>query len=151
MVQGHDVQLLNMTGYPFPMFSEDDEKQKGYSNSLVELKEEIAKSNGLILSVNEHNGNPSAYFKNVLDWLSRIDIKFLQDTKVLLMSTSGGKRGAMGSLGVVEKMLPRFGAEIVATFSLPSFYDNFSDEEILDKALKEEHQKALQTFLDSLN
>ncbi|WP_431161858.1 NADPH-dependent FMN reductase [Flagellimonas beolgyonensis] len=151
MVQGHDVQVLNMTGYPFPMFSEDDEKQKGYSNSLVELKDEIAKSNGLILSVNEHNGNPSAYFKNVLDWLSRIDIKFLEGTKVLLMSTSGGKRGAMGSLGVVEKMLPRFGAEIVATFSLPSFYDNFSDDEILDKELKEEHQKALQTFLDSQN
>lgn len=151
MVQGHDIQVLNMTGYPFPMFSEDDEKQKGYSNSLVELKNEIAKSEGLILSVNEHNGNPSAYFKNVLDWLSRIDIKFLENTKVLLMSTSGGKRGAMGSLGVVEKMLPRFGAEIVATFSLPSFYDNFSDDGILNEELKSEHQQALQTFLESLN
>ena len=151
MVQGHDIQVLNMTGYPFPMYSEDDEKQKGFSNSLVELKNEISRSKGLILSVNEHNQNPSAYFKNVLDWLSRLNLKFLEDTKVLLMSTSGGKRGATGSLGVVEKMLPRFGADIVATFSLPSFYDTFSDDGILDETLKEEHQKALQTFLDSLN
>jgi len=150
LVQGHEVQTLNMTGYPFPMYSEDDEKPKGFSNSLVELKDNLKKVDGLILSVNEHNGNPSAYFKNVLDWLSRVDINFMEGTKVLLMSASGGKRGAKGSLGVVEKMLPRFGAEIIATFSLPSFYDNFGEEGVLDEALKNEHQKALDTFLDSL-
>jgi hypothetical protein len=54
-------------------------------------------------------------------------------------------------LGVIEGMLPRFGAEIVATFSLPSFYDNFSEDGILDQDLKAGHQHALQTFLDSLN
>ena len=67
------------------------------------------------------------------------------------MSTSGGKRGAIGSLSVIEKMLPRFGADVVATFSLPSFYDNFSDEGILDESLSAAHQKTLQQFLDSLN
>ncbi|NDV14818.1 NADPH-dependent FMN reductase [Muricauda sp. TY007] len=150
LVQNHDIQTLNMAEHPFPMFSEDLEKEKGYAASLKELKANINGSDGLILSVNEHNGNPSAYFKNVLDWLSRIDRKFLEGTKVLLMSTSGGKRGGKGSLAVVENMLPRFGAEVVATFSLPSFNDNFSEEGILDEGLKEEHQNALNTFLDSL-
>lgn len=150
LVEGHDVRVLDMANHPFPIFSEDDEKNKGYSNALVEFKEDIKKADGLILSVNEHNGNPSAYFKNVLDWLSRLDRKFLEGTKVLLMSTSGGKRGGMGSLGVIQNMLPRFGAEIIATFSLPSFYDTFSEDGILDESLKAEHQKALQTFLDSL-
>ena len=132
------------------MFSEDEEKQKGYSNSLVELRDDIQKSKGLILSVNEHNGNPSAYFKNVLDWLSRLDRNFLENTKILLMSTSGGKRGAKGSLSVIENMLPRFGGEVVTAFSLPSFYETFSDEGILDADLKAAHEAALQTFLDSL-
>lgn len=150
LVEGHDVRVLNMANHPFSIFSEDDEKQNGYSNALVEFKENIRKADGLILSVNEHNGNPSAYFKNVLDWLSRLDRNFLEGTKVLLMSTSGGKRGGMGSLGVIQNMLPRFGAEIIATFSLPSFYDTFSEDGILDESLKAEHQKALQTFLDSL-
>ncbi len=97
LVQDHEVQVLNMANYPFPMFSEDVEKQEGYSNSLVELKHDVQNADGLILSVNEHNGNPSAYFKNVLDWLSRLDRNFLQGTKILLMSTSGGKRGGKGS------------------------------------------------------
>ena len=150
LVQEREVQVLNMANYPFPMFSEDLEKEKGYSNALVELKNDIQKCEGLILSVNEHNGNPSAYFKNVLDWLSRLDRNFLEGTKVLLMSTSGGKRGAKGSLAVIENLLPRFGGEVITTFSLPSFYENFSDDGILDAILKSEHQAALETFLESL-
>ncbi|WP_349351307.1 MULTISPECIES: NAD(P)H-dependent oxidoreductase [unclassified Flagellimonas] len=151
LVQNHDLQTLNMAEHPFPMFSEDLEREKGYPDALTGLKDQIAQADGIILSVNEHNGNPSAYFKNLLDWLSRLERNFLGGTKVLLMSTSGGKRGAKGSLSVIESMLPRFGAEIVATFSLPSFYDNFSEDGILDEDLKAGHQHALQTFLDSLN
>ena len=66
------------------------------------------------------------------------------------MSTSGGKRGGMGALTVVENMLPRFGAEIVATFSLPSFGENFGPDGITDEALRGQHQKALDTFLETL-
>lgn len=150
LIEGHEVQLLNMANFPFPMYSEDVEREKGYSNSLIELKNDIQRADGLIISVNEHNGNPSAYFKNVMDWLSRLERKFLADTKVLLMSTSGGKRGGIGSLGVVNDIFPRFGAEIIATFSLPSFNDNFSVAAgILDDSLNSEHKKALQEFLNS--
>ena len=150
LIEEHKIQLLDMVGYPFPMYSADDEKQKGYSNSLVELKNDIAQSHAIILSVNEHNGNPSAYFKNVMDWLSRIELKFLDGKKIFLMSASGGKRGAKGSLEVVQNMLPRFGADIVATFSLPNFHENFKDGKITDTALKEEHKKALDAFLETL-
>ena len=151
LVQQHDIQLINLAKRPFPMFSEDLERAEGYSEDLMKLKAEINSADGLILSVNEHNGNPSAYFKNVLDWLSRMDRNFLEGTKVFLMSTSGGRRGAKGSFTVIDGMLPRFGAEITASFSLPSFYENFGIEGILDETLRMEHQKALSTFLDSLN
>ena len=150
LIEGHQIQLLDMTRYPFPMFSEDEEKEKGYSNALVELKDDIHRANGLILSVNEHNGNPSAYFKNVLDWLSRLERKFLDGTKVFLMSASPGGRGGIGALGVTEALLPRFGAEIVSTFSLPSFHQNFGEDGIMDAELREAHQRALTQFLDSL-
>ena len=138
------IQLINLANYPFPMYSEDHEREKGFSNSLVEFRDDIKKADALILSVNEHNGNPSAYFKNVLDWLSRLDRNFLESTPVLLMSTSPGKRGAIGALGVVENMLPRFGAEIIATFSLPSFNQNFDKEKgIKDAELRDKHKEAI--------
>jgi len=59
------------------MYSEDYEREKGFSNSLIEFKNDIQDSKGIILSVNEHNSNPSAYFKNLIDWLSRVDRKFI--------------------------------------------------------------------------
>ncbi len=150
LLKDHDFQLLDMSHYPFPMYSEDEEKRNGFSNSLVELKDTIAQADGLIISVNEHNSNPSAYFKNLLDWLSRLERKFLLDKNIFLMSTSGGKRGGAGALEVVSNLLPRFGANIITTFSLPSYYGNFSENRISDNALYEEHQKALEVFLETL-
>ncbi|MBS9463008.1 NAD(P)H-dependent oxidoreductase [Flagellimonas sp. 389] len=150
LIETHKIQLYDMTRYPFPMYSEDDERQKGFSNSLVELKNDIQRVDALLISVNEHNGNPSAYFKNLLDWLSRLERKFLQDKTIFLMSTSGGKSGGANSLKVVKNMLPRFGAEIVSTFSLPSFKENFEADGIVDDTLRTEHQQALDAFLLNL-
>lgn len=148
LVEDHEVQLLNMANMPFPMYSEDHEREHGYSNSLIELMDDIRQADGLILSVNEHNGNPSAYTKNLLDWLSRLERKFLADCRILLMATSRGKRGGKASLQTIEAMLPRFGGEILATFSLPSYGENFDPSEgITDQALSEEHGQALSSFL----
>lgn len=151
LLQAHEIQMINMAKLPFPMYSEDYEKKHGFSNSLVELKEDITAAAGLVLAVNEHNSNPSAFFKNVLDWLSRVDRNFLADTKVLLISTSPGKGGAKHSLETVSKMLPRFGAEIIETYSLPSFSTNFNNEKgITDSELSKNHKKAVTTFIESL-
>ena len=147
-----DVQLLNMANFPFPLYSQDYENEKGFSNSLMELRDDIKNSKGLVISLNEHNGNPSAYFKNLIDWLSRLERNFLEGKKIFLMAASPGRGGAVGSLGVVEKMLPRFGGEIVATFSLPSFSHNFSSSEgITNPELADKHQKALEDFLTNIN
>ena len=151
LIDGHDIQLLNMTNYPFPMYSEDLEKESGFSNSLVEFKDDIRNADGLIISVNEHNGGPSAYYKNLLDWLSRLDRKFLENKKVLLMSCSPGGRGGIGSLEFSQNLLPRFGAEIIAVFSFPGFWTNYNDKEgISDIELAAQHKKALEEFLSKL-
>ncbi|MBT8222538.1 MAG: NAD(P)H-dependent oxidoreductase [Eudoraea sp.] len=152
LVEEHQVQLLNLANFPFPMYSEDQERKWGFSNSLVEFKDDLKNAAGLVLSVNEHNGSPSAYFKNVLDWLSRVDRKFLEDTPVLLMSASPGGRGAIGSLGIIKDLLPRFGAEVVATFSRPSFNQNFDpDKGIVEAELASLHAQALEQFLKRIS
>ena len=148
LIDTHKIQLLNLANFPFPMYSEDYEKQKGFSNSLIELRDDIRNAEGLIISVNEHNSNPSAYFINLIDWLSRLERNFLAEKKVLLMSASPGGRGAIGALGVIEKLFPRFGAEVVTTFSLPSFHSNFDvDGGITDPDLAAGHKAALEEFL----
>lgn len=142
-----NVRLLNLANYPFPIYSYDEEQQNGFKNSLIEFCDDIKNAKGIILSVNEHNSNPSAYFKNVIDWLSRVDKNFLSDTKIFLMSTSYGKRGGMSALEITEKLLPRFGGDIVTTFSLPSFGENFDEENgITNSELAKQHLEALNVF-----
>lgn len=145
------VRLMDMANCPFPMYSEDLEREKGFSNSLVEIRDTIKESMGLVISVNEHNSNPSAYFKNLIDWLSRLDRNFLEDKTILLMSTSAGKRGAIGSLQVSEKLLKRFGAKHIITFSLPNFSTSFTkDEGITDEGSATVHRAKLADFLGAL-
>lgn len=151
LITDQNVELINMVDYNFPVFSEDLEREGDYPELLRGLKEKIGHAHGLLISVNEHNSNPSAYFKNVLDWLSRLDRNFLVGTKIFLMSCSGGRRGAIGSLGVVQGILPRFGGEITATFSLPSFSHTFDKAKgITDPELAEAHKKALELFLSQI-
>lgn len=147
----HNVQLLNLANFPFPMYSEDYERENGFSNSLIELKNDIADADGLIIAVNEHNSNPSAYFKNLLDWLSRLERFYLQDKPVFLMSTSRGKRGGVSALEIVNNLLPRFGAQVVSSFSLPYFIENLEGKKkIADPELAKNHEKALQQFLEQI-
>ena len=150
-LQPAKVELLNMAHYPLPMYSIDLEKEQGFSNALIEFKELLGSASGLVLSVNEHNSMPSAYFKNLLDWLSRIERRFLENTMVFLLSASTGKRGGASALAATKDVLPRFGAEVVAHFSLPLFGENFDPQKgILAEDLQQQYHKALALFKDSL-
>ena len=151
LLEGHDTRVLNMAHFPIPMYSADRENAEGFPDTIVDLYGYIKEADGMILSVNEHNGNPSAYFKNVLDWLSRKERTFLEGTKIYLMSASPGKRGATGSRTVVENLIPRFGGEVSALFSLPSYGTNFKPGEgLLDNELDREHRDGLESFLKEL-
>ncbi|WP_321538659.1 hypothetical protein [Flavobacterium piscinae] len=54
----------------------------------------------------------------------------------------------MSALEVVEKLIPRFGGEVVSTYSFPSFKENFSVEEtkISNEDIKNEIVAKLHQF-----
>ena len=130
-----------------PLYSEDLEKRQGFPDAIKDLYAKLRTCDGLILSVNEHNSNPSAYTKNLLDWLSRLERKFMAGVPVLLMSASGGKRGAQSSREITARMLERFGAEQIVQFGLPGFHEVFkASQGILDPVLRSAHEEAIEAF-----
>ncbi|MEX2350322.1 MAG: NAD(P)H-dependent oxidoreductase [Flavobacteriaceae bacterium] len=147
-ITANKVKLIKLTDFPLEIFSEDLEKEKGYSVNLRMLLNEIKEADALMISVNEHNGGPSAFFKNILDWLSRIEYKFLDGKKVLLMSTSTGEKGGAASFEYVKSRIPRYGGEVIESFSFPSFPKNFSTTEnkINDEILAIGFTDVLQNF-----
>ena len=72
-----------------------------------------------------------------MDWTSRYNNAVFQEKTMLLMATSPGARGGSSVLDIAKNRFPRNGANVVATFSLPSFNDNFSkDNGIINEDLK---------------
>ena len=141
-------ELFKLSDMDLIVYSEDEQRDNGFPSSINQVYKHIQAADGLLISVNEHNSNPSAFFKNVLDWLSRLDRKFLDGKKVFLLSSSTGARGGMSALEVVEKLIPRFGGEVIATYSFPSFKENFSIEEakISNEEIKNEIVAKLHQF-----
>lgn len=126
--EDHEVKLLKLIDYDIPIYSIDSENERGIPVDIKILKNIINEHDALIISVNEHNHSISGFFKNIIDWLSRLDLKFLEHKKVLLMSTSNGKNGASHALENMKTVLPLFGAEILESFSFSSFSRNFDEE-----------------------
>ena len=127
-IVGHNIEIIKLTDYALPLFNEDVENERGFPIDLQMLNNKIKDADALVISVNEHNGMISAFFKNIIDWLSRLDPKFLSGKNILLMSTSNEEHGAARALEYAKFILPKFGATIVENFSIPFFTENFSEE-----------------------
>lgn len=123
-ITDHDVDVLQPAEMEFPIFSIVREKE-GIPGDVQRYYDRIRNATALIISVNENNRNVSAYFKNVIDWMSRVNRDFLEGKKILLMSTSPGKRGGAAALEYCANVFPSFGGEVVEQFSLPGFGQNF--------------------------
>jgi len=143
LFENAEVEVLDLNNFQIPLFSVDIEAEIGQHDLAKAFLAKIAQADILVVSLAENNGNYSAAFKNVFDWCTRITKKIFQDKPMLLMATSTGAKGGGSVLGIAKNAFPFYGGNIKATFSLPSFNDNFDVEkgrisnQELDKQLRE--------------
>ena len=141
--------VVDLNEYPLPIFSMEEE-QRGFPKFAVEFNDVLGGYDGFVVSLAEHNGSYAAVFKNIFDWVSRIDRKVFKDKPVLLLATSPGDRGGATVLESASRTFPHLGAQVIATFSLPSFYANFKDGELVDDSLKEALHTTIKEFKEAL-
>lgn len=127
-LQGKQVTILNLVDFPLPIYSEDLQLEQGIPKKAVDLYQLFAEADGFIIAVPEHNGLMPAFFKNIIDWLSRIDRIIFYQKPVMLMSTSDGSNGGNSSLQVLLDKIPFWGAYVVSSYSLPHFHQHFDLE-----------------------
>jgi chromate reductase len=121
------VEVLDLNDYEMPLFSVDKQKENGMHPLAQEFYNKIGTADLVVISFAEHNGNYSTAFKNILDWTSRINPKTFQEKPTLLLATSPGARGGSSVLNIAVNRFPFQGANVVGSFSLPSFNDNFEE------------------------
>lgn len=125
LVPGAEVEVLDLSDYDLPIFSEDLEKEIGQHPTAKAFFDKIGAADGVIVSFAEHNGSYTAAYKNLFDWASRIDQKVFQDKPTVYLSTSPGPGGAASVLASAKGSAPFFGVDLKAAVSVPSFYDVF--------------------------
>ena len=148
-----DLKITNvdLNDFEVPLFGVDLEKEIGSPENAQKFNDLIESHDALIISLAEHNSNLTAVFKNLTDWVSRLEGDTWKGKKMFLLSTSPGGRGGSGALNIALNNFPYRGANISAHFSLPKFFENFSASEgILDKDLRTKFLEQLEIFRKSI-
>ena len=144
------VSTLDLNDFDLPLYGIDYETEHGIPADAQRFLDAIKSADGIVLSLAEHNGAYATVFKNVFDWMSRLDGKLWSNVPMFLMATSPGARGGASVLEIAKGRFPYMGGNIVAEFSLPSFGDNFSDKGIADITLRKTFENSLAAFESAL-
>ncbi|WP_315927977.1 NADPH-dependent FMN reductase [Mesorhizobium sp. SP-1A] len=100
------TELVVETIRGIPLYDADLEAQQGIPPRVAELKEEIARADGLLLVTPEYNNSIPGVFKNAIDWLSRpaSDIPRIFGSKPV--AVIGASPGGFGTLLSQNAWLP---------------------------------------------
>ena len=142
------VNLVQLADKNIPIYSQKIE-EKGIPKPIKELFQLFTKADGIIIASPEHNGLPSAFLNNIIDWLSRIDQKFFGDKPIMLMSTSPGINGGASHLQMLSNLMPNWAGNLTSIYSLGDFNNKFNVENltILDPLEDSKLKKAIETFI----
>ena len=151
LVPKSHANIIDLIDYEMPIYSIDRDKESGIPKLAYKFKEELKNSDGIIISFAEHNGVYTAAFKNIFDWISRIEKIVWYNKPMFLLSTSDGDRGAKTVLKIAHNRMSFGNPHKIPTFSLPNFNKNFDKHKgITDNYLNDEFQMALKVFISNL-
>lgn len=145
LVQGASVETVNISDYELPLFSDDREEQLGQPQLAADFYSKISQADALVISFVEHNGSYTAAYKNLFDWASRISKDVYQDKPTVFLSTSPGPGGAKSVLKSAVESASFFGADLVASLSVPNFHENFDTDknEITNEVILQQLSSAM--------
>jgi len=149
LLKNQEVEFIDIQNWNVPMYSEDAQIKDGFPELINHLANQISTASNIIISVNEHNSDVSAFMKNILDWLSRHTKKIFTDKIVLVLSTSNGQRGGLSANEFTVGFCTRNGAVNVESVTFPSFSQYFDSEkqEISDNDKKTEFENLISNFI----
>jgi chromate reductase, NAD(P)H dehydrogenase (quinone) len=125
IMNGHNIEIIDLNNFELPLFSEDKEKEIGQPQLAKDFLNKISESDAIFISYAEHNGSYSVAYKNIFDWASRINPKVFQGKKMVVLATSPGPGGASSVLATATASAPYFDGDVKGSISIPSFNDNF--------------------------
>ncbi|MEM9343893.1 MAG: NAD(P)H-dependent oxidoreductase [Pseudomonadota bacterium] len=109
---GADVEFVDINDYEMPIYSLDRERAGGIPPLAQEFFGKIGAADAVLVSFAEYNGYVTAAWKNIYDWMSRIDAKVWQDKPVVALAATPGPRAGANVLQTQEFTAPFFGMDL---------------------------------------
>ncbi len=129
------IDMLQPSNIVLPIFNQDAESVPTIIKACRDLYSSFNSSSGFIVASPEHNGQVSAFLKNTMDWISRLQHTqpslgnpFL-DKPVLLCGASTGSSGGILAIQSAKALFSHLGCLVLGDqLTLP-----FADQLIMDK------------------
>ncbi|MEM7140985.1 MAG: NAD(P)H-dependent oxidoreductase [Actinomycetota bacterium] len=139
-----EIEIIDINDYEMPIYSVE-RQAAGMPALAQDLFTKFGEADAIVLSFAEHNGSYAAAWKNIYDWMSRIDMSVYQGAKVVMFSATPGPLAGGGVLGSATLAAPFFGAELVGSLGVGNFAQVYDPdtESIVDPDLRDQFTQLL--------
>lgn len=148
--QNIEYKLIDLINFQAPVYNGDIETTTGIPETIKNLAELIAQTDGLIIATPEYNGSISSPLKNTVDWLSRCKPMPLVNKHLFLASASPSQFG--GIRGIWHTRVP---FEILKVHVFPEMFSlSFADAQfdstnkLIDQKTDAQLKKLLNQFVE---
>jgi NAD(P)H-dependent FMN reductase len=152
MPQGVTLEIGTIRG--IPLYDGDVEEKQGLPETVVELKERVVATDGLLLVTPEYNNSIPGVFKNAIDWLTRPSADIARVFGKRPVGIIGASPGGFGTLLSQNAWLP-----VLKTLGTAAYFggrlqvsraDDVFDEngELVDDRIREQLKKYLAGFCE---
>lgn len=121
-----ETDLLLPAQAMLPLFDQDLEYDPDIGRHARALHQRVCASNAIIIACPEYNGQPTAYLKNLVDWVSRLAYldpgleRPFSGKPLLLCSASSGGSGGHLAIPVMRALFRYVGSQVLEdAISLP--------------------------------
>lgn len=126
------LNIIDVKADEVPIYSPQLETA-GIPKEIQRIYDLIRSESKLIIFTPEYNGYTTPYFKNILDWVSRVEHGFLDGIDVKIISVSPGSAGGASVRKILSESLPFFKANNVETYGVGNFYTKVEDQSISEE------------------
>lgn len=147
------VSLKHFDITPIPLYNEDI-REKGFPDSVQQLRDSISKSDALLIVTPEYNYSVPGVLKNVIDWASRPPNQPFDRKPIGIMGASPGMLGSARAQYHLRQMFIFVNGMIMNTpeVMITAAHNKFDDKgNLIDQPTKEVIQKFLSALIDWTN
>ncbi len=151
---GANVKVVDLKDYPIPIYDGDLEEKHGMPKNALRLREQMMKSDAIMITSPEYNGSVSPLLVNALDWASRgekggYSPAAFNGKKFAIMSASPGSGGGARGLVHLQQIIESAGGTVVSTkVSVKQAGTAFNEKGMLtNPAAREELQKEVEELI----